>query len=913
MLDLIHGAKWWKFDFHNHTPASFDFGKDDPDHKSITPENWLLMYMAEGIDCVAITDHNSGKWIDLLKNALTGMENANPKPDGYRKLHLFPGVEITANGNIHILALFDISADTTNINALLGAVGLSADSFGTSNSVTTMSVESVINEIHKAGGIAIPAHVDQASGLFKSQQGHTLEQTLAVEGLLAIELVDNAYIKPDVYRQSKLQLAEVIGTDSHIKEQVGTNFTWVKMGNPSLDALKLALHDREDGIIRKDEINYDPNLVSNRYFIKSLSVSKGFKAGNRTPLKTEFSPWLNSVIGGRGSGKSSLLNYLRIALSRTDEMPKEVQLEFDKFKQVGSKNGTGMLRNDTSIEVEIFKDGKLYLITWNSASFLLKEYDYAHGNWKILDKVSNIKELFPIQIFNQKELYALTRDPSKLIELIDSQFDKSEWESTKETLLNQWISERAKRRQLISAISEEANIKAQLRSINNKISLFESSEYREILNNFNKLSEVNRFIAETNLTFSNFVSKLREFEHTIPKITIPDVISETIDDNSLNFIIEMSSALNNVKTKISDTFDLLAPYTENLKAQLKRLPWFEQFEAAKQAYTDIEASMEELGTESYEDLLQRRSSLTEKLDSISFQIIELVSLNNKLDRLYTNIIENEKELRVKRKDIISRWEAFEDEHNPFLIIELLPMSNVENAESSFRELLRKSSGEFSNDIYTVDEDNNISKGIIARIINEDEASRWDKRKIEIESFISATETDKKNLDLRLAKHLDSLKQNTPEDIDRLLVWVPEDKLDLKFRKQGKLEDIQSGSAGERTAGMLGLLLALNDIPLIIDQPEDDLDTKLISNFVVEGFKKLKKKRQLVIVTHNPNIAVNANSDNVIYMNFVNGQIVNAGNNALQDKTIRNAVCEVMEGGRDALNKRYYRISKALKS
>jgi predicted metal-dependent phosphoesterase TrpH len=61
MENLIHGAKWWKFDFHNHTPKSNDFGKGDAIHKVITPENWLLMYMTAGIDCVAITDHNSGE------------------------------------------------------------------------------------------------------------------------------------------------------------------------------------------------------------------------------------------------------------------------------------------------------------------------------------------------------------------------------------------------------------------------------------------------------------------------------------------------------------------------------------------------------------------------------------------------------------------------------------------------------------------------------------------------------------------------------------------------------------------------------------------------------------------------------------------------------------------------------------
>lgn len=60
------------------------------------------------------------------------------------------------------------------------------------------------------------------------------------------------------------------------------------------------------------------------------------------------------------------------------------------------------------------------------------------------------------------------------------------------------------------------------------------------------------------------------------------------------------------------------------------------------------------------------------------------------------------------------------------------------------------------------------------------------------------------------------------------------------------------------------------------------------------------------------IVVNANSDNLVHMDFVSGQVIVAGNDALQDKKIRNAVCEVMEGGREALNKRYYRISKALK-
>ncbi len=71
------GARWWSFDFHAHTPASSDtphwhqaIGTD----QEVTPERWLGQFMAAGIDCVAITDHNSGEWIDPLMAAYRQME-----------------------------------------------------------------------------------------------------------------------------------------------------------------------------------------------------------------------------------------------------------------------------------------------------------------------------------------------------------------------------------------------------------------------------------------------------------------------------------------------------------------------------------------------------------------------------------------------------------------------------------------------------------------------------------------------------------------------------------------------------------------------------------------------------------------------------------------------------------------------
>ncbi len=885
-----------------------DFGKSDISHKDITPEDWLMMYMEKEIDCVAVTDHNSGEWIDILKNTLATMDIS--KPTGYRKLYLFPGVEISANGNTHILALFDLSADTKKISTLLGSMDFHSEQFGTSNAVTEKSVQVVINKIHKAGGIAIPAHVDKPSGLFVEQKGNTLKQTLLdTEGLLAIELIDKSYQYPQIYIESKLNLTEVIGSDSHIKAQVGENYTWVKMGEPSLNALKLALHDKEDGIIRKDDIDESPNLIANRYFIKSISITNGFKAGNNNPLNGNFSPWLTSIIGGRGSGKSTVINYLRIALAKIADMPKEVQEQFDKFNNVGGKNSLGMLRNDTTIKVEIFKDGKLHLITWHQKTHTIQTLD--NGNWNVATIVTNISELFPVQIFSQKELYTLTENPSKLIELIDSQFDKQAWTEARDKLIDKWLADRATERTLIKAISEEANLNAQLNSTNDKIILYEDSGYKDTLYNFNKLTTVNKFFVDSTLAINQFISELDSIEKAVPKIESADEINDVIVNETSEFLQTMNTTLATAKEKLSEAITLISPYKENLSTQFNALPWFAQFEEAKQAYETIESKILELGNETYEVLIQRRGLLSDKLSLIASQKMQLQILKQELHTLYELIIEKEKELRTERIAIIDRWKEFDKSENPFLIVELNPMADAESANISFRKLLRKET-EFSNNIYSYDDKAEKCIGLIGEIINEPEQTRWEKRHSNIEKFISSSETDIKGLHKNLAKHIDGLRANTPEDIDRLMVWIPEDKLVLKFKKQGVEEDIQTGSAGERTAGMLGLLLALNNIPLAIDQPEDDLDSRLISSFVVPGFKTLKQNRQLILVTHNPNIAVNANSDNMVHMNFSSGQIIVEGNDALQNKDIRHAVCEVMEGGRDALNKRYYRISKALK-
>ena len=234
------------------------------------------------------------------------------------------------------------------------------------------------------------------------------------------------------------------------------------------------------------------------------------------------------------------------------------------------------------------------------------------------------------------------------------------------------------------------------------------------------------------------------------------------------------------------------------------------------------------------------------------------------------------------------------------------MGDSEKAESEFRKLIRKDGKTvYSKDILDFEE----KRGFIYDLIKSQDV--WTERK-NIVSRLNEISKDN-NFSKAFYKHILDIKNNTPEDLDRIMIWYPEDKIVLKMvNNNNKEEDIATGSAGQRTAAMLSLMLRLDHTPIIIDQPEEDLDTRRITDLVVEDFKNLKKKQQIITITHNPNIPVNGASENIIQMNFAGGQINKNVEGALQKEEVRRAVCEIMEGGKDALDKRYYRVSRALR-
>jgi hypothetical protein len=155
---FVEQSVWLRCDLHTHTPASCD----TPEMNGISESEWLSAFMKQQIDLVAITDHNSGRWIDQLKRAYSLMrENQSPV---FRPLILIPGVEITTADGIHLLALFDPTESTSFVENFLTSIGSPIDTRGESSCSAKTGTLTTIRVIEENGGVAIPAHIDRKRG-----------------------------------------------------------------------------------------------------------------------------------------------------------------------------------------------------------------------------------------------------------------------------------------------------------------------------------------------------------------------------------------------------------------------------------------------------------------------------------------------------------------------------------------------------------------------------------------------------------------------------------------------------------------------------------------------------------------------------------------------------------------------------
>ena len=124
------------------------------------------------------------------------------------------------------------------------------------------------------------------------------------------------------------------------------------------------------------------------------------------------------------------------------------------------------------------------------------------------------------------------------------------------------------------------------------------------------------------------------------------------------------------------------------------------------------------------------------------------------------------------------------------------------------------------------------------------------------------------------------------------------KVNIYQKRDGNNIEFRKASQGEQAATLLNILMNQSRGPLIIDQPEEDLDNKII-NDIIKTIRRTKDDRQLILSTHNANIAVNGDSELVVEMSLGKKQATGA----IDENDIRDAITTTMEGGKDAFELR----------
>lgn len=908
-------AKWWKFDFHNHTPASDDYGKglDQAQHKQISHKDWLLNYMRQGIDCVAVTDHNSGAWIDPLKQAL--QELASEGHPDYRPLYLFPGVEITVQGNIHILAVFGTDKTTSDIDSLLGAVRYRATK-GRSDGCSECSAVEVIDEIARSGGLAIPAHVDQANGLVTVCSGNTLEQVLDKKNAFAMEVTDLAQAKPQLYIGKNLNWAEVLGTDSHHpsgtggQRYPGSHFTWVKMSEPSYDGLRLALIDGALSLKRSDRFTGDPN-THGQLAIESIVVDDAKYLGRGQSFSCQLNPWLNTIIGGRGTGKSTSLEFLRIALKRKGEIPKSLEKEFTKYSQTSSdRQDEGLLKDATKITVGFRKDGGRFRITWSNAEnrYAIEE-ETAPGTWSASE--GDIAQRFPVRIYSQKQIFELAKHPQALLQVVDDApaVNHRDWKLEWDELVSKYLSIRAQEREVQAGLQEESVIKGQLEDVKRKLEVFEKAGHADVLKAYQLRQNQSKAIDSWEKTWEGSAEQVRDISGSLlpPELDSQHFNIEIADDKEL---IDAAAGIRATFEKLQIEMNSIAQRIDDAKSAWNQarpgLEISKKITTANQEYTDLLGQLSAAGAgdpSAYGVLVKQRQDLEEKLKGCNKKRETLAQHQKIAEECLGKLHEHRAKITKLREDFLKDTLV----GNSYVQINVIPFGNKITVEEEFRNLIDRGNGGFDRDIGVVDGD----EGLLATLTQNSSKTMEEKIAALKSSLLAIHANDTTAVaeakDRRFVSHIQGL---TPEQIDRILCWFPDDSLDVRYslRDGESFKPVEQGSPGQKTAALLAFILSYGNEPLVLDQPEDDLDNHLIYDLIVTQLREIKQKRQVLVVTHNANIVVNGDAENVIALDVRSGQTRIVTQGGLQEPSIRDEICRVMEGGKEAFDQRYKRIN-----
>jgi hypothetical protein len=367
---------------------------------------------------------------------------------------------------------------------------------------------------------------------------------------------------------------------------------------------------------------------------------------------------------------------------------------------------------------------------------------------------------------------------------------------------------------------------------------------------------------------------------------------------------EVRAELEKIRVMVDGLGDQADTVMSGWRAACDASAWRARVAEAIDEYDGLRKRLEEEGAgdpAAYGELVQRRQALERRLSELSARRARARDLRREAEESLQRLLAVRRALTQSRREFLGN--VLKD--NPYVRIAVAPYGARGVVETEFRRLIQRERG-FEKDIGAPD-----GEGLLGQLYaGESDAESIERALGNMKKRLHAiVEGEHDGLgDKRFASHLGKLP---PESLDRIDVWFPEDSLEVQYSttSDGKsFRSIQEGSPGQKTAALLAFLLSYGMEPLILDQPEDDLDNHLIYDLIVRQLREVKRKRQIVVVTHNANIVVNGDSELLVALVARGGETHIECVGSLQETDVRSTVCNVMEGGIVAFEQRYRRIA-----
>lgn len=917
------GAEFRKADLQVHSPRDSAWRGPRPDDElrandttaiNASRMEWANEFIdacvANGLGVVALTDHHEGVYLWSVMKALAERRASDPSLD----LWLLPGMELTTRDAVQALLLFDQDMPREFFEKARSLLKLPTDCAELeSRGIAVEAMDHDVAELHEVlhsdaelkGRFIVLPNVTPGGYKTMLRKGfHPRFRNMPyVGGYLDAKYPDELekgskrILDGEIPAWNSQKLGLICTSDARDADfsRLGSYCTWLKMARPTAESLRQAL------LAADSRISYaPPDLPS--ITIDSLSVSG---SDFISEPKFLFNPQFTAFIGGRGAGKSTLLEYLWFALGRSALDEPEAAWNPTWTRRCTLLDGT--LTGEASVAASLTIDGAVVKLSRTIADADRIRYE-ANGEESVLTP-ADVRQLIPIQTFSQGELSHVGGEGAqeRLLDLLgDSR--REEVDGLKEHIAtaqrcavdalwqnaDAWTLEQKKTRltaQLRTLTAQAVNLGRQLESA--PAAARATIEQHGL---YNRAAQAVEELSKTHDSGSDAVlASIREH--------LGDLQSGVNAWSDLGAVPQIAGRKPTVEAKLRELVGLEQQFIElgNSLDSTFRSGISAVEQRQKELGTEYKAALDKLtGHKKSADHLKqveeriglvsaRQSALDKQLRDLASAPTDLRTAIKSFEKYLRNLLELTAEVATSAEQLTGGLVIAEPAATPDCtdILEalkgLFSGSHVrETRIDSMATQVREAADPVAEWIQVLRE--------IVMLL------RW-KHRGESEAgvrprcpFLEA-KVDPGGLD-RFISLL------TPERVTSALESIIRPRLDVLQSRGRERIPFGQASQGEKAATLLVLLMNQEAGPLLVDQPEEDLDNRII-NDIVATTCAAKRRRQLIFATHNANLVVNADAEYVIEL--TGGDVTNSG--AIDDRELRDAIAETIEGGRAAFELR----------